>query len=76
LRIIEGYVFYPSTFTDDRSHAYGSRIMRGGSGAMRKDKGPRAEDKKKRKGSNGEGARWQEQGESKSAGGKNGGTLR
>jgi hypothetical protein len=26
-------------FTDDRSHAYGSRIMRGGSGAMREDKG-------------------------------------
>jgi hypothetical protein len=26
-------------FTDDRSHAYGSRIVRGGSGAMRKDKG-------------------------------------
>jgi hypothetical protein len=28
-----------SQFTDDRSHAYGSRIVRGGSGAMRKDKG-------------------------------------
>jgi hypothetical protein len=26
-------------FTDDRSHAYGSRIVRGGCGVMRKDKG-------------------------------------
>jgi hypothetical protein len=43
---------------------------------MRKDKGPRAEDKKKRKSSNGEGARWQEQDEGGSAGGKDGGTLR
>jgi hypothetical protein len=43
---------------------------------MRKDKGPRVEDKKKRKSSNGEGARWQEQNEGESVGGKNGGTLR
>jgi hypothetical protein len=28
-----------SRFTDDRSHAYGSRIVRGGSGALIKDKG-------------------------------------
>jgi hypothetical protein len=43
---------------------------------MRKDKGPRAEDKKKRKSSDGKGARWQEQDEGESAEGKNGGTLR
>jgi hypothetical protein len=28
-----------SRVTDDRSHAYGSRIVRGGSGAMREDEG-------------------------------------
>jgi hypothetical protein len=42
---------------------------------MEKDKGPRAEDGKK-KSPDDEGARWQEQNEGESAGGKNGGTLR
>jgi hypothetical protein len=45
-----------SRVTVDGSQAYGSRIVRGGSGAMRKDKDPRAEDEKK-KSPNGEGAR-------------------
>jgi hypothetical protein len=44
---------------------------------MRKKTGdPRAEDKKKKKSSNGEGARWQEQNEGESAGGKNGGATK
>jgi hypothetical protein len=43
---------------------------------MRKTRDAGAEDKKKTKSSNGEGARWQEQNEGESAGGKDGGTLR
>jgi hypothetical protein len=49
--------------------------MRGGSGAMREDKECKAEDKKKEKSSNGEGARWREQNEGESTRGKNGEAL-
>jgi hypothetical protein len=43
---------------------------------MRKSRDPGAEDKGKKKSSNGEGPRWQEQNEGENAGGENGETLR
>jgi hypothetical protein len=43
---------------------------------MRKGKGSENGDRKKKKSSNGEGARWREQSKGENAGGKNGETLR
>jgi hypothetical protein len=61
-----------SRVTDERSHAYGSKITRGGRGAMKKGKGSGTRNRKEEKSSDGERALWREQDGGRSAGSKNG----
>jgi hypothetical protein len=65
-----------SGFTVDRSQAYGSRIVRGGGGAIRENKECESGNKGRKRISNGEGARWQEQTGGESTRGENSEMLR